>query len=172
MKIALFLALTAAAGIATAQDAYKCSIGGATVHQDRPCPGARRSADMPAAPAKPATAPSVGATPAGDTRAAGDLDRSKAYLAAREKERRIEGLREQIVRMQESIAASQFARDDEISGLQARAARANNNLAGASLEQAMATEMQAVNARYATDISVKQDRLKQLRDELAQAERP
>ncbi len=44
----------------------------------------------------------------------------------------------------------------------------NNNLAGANLEQALATEKQAVNARFASDISIKQDRLKQLRDELNQ----
>ena len=42
-------------------------------------------------------------------------------------------------------------------------------LAGANLEQALATEMQSVNARYATDIGIKQDRLKQARDDLAQA---
>lgn len=29
--------------------------------------------------------------------------------------------------------------------------------------------MQSVNARYATDIGIKQDRLKQVRDDLAQA---
>lgn len=96
------------------------------------------------------------------------MARSKAYLASRENERRIYDLKEQIARTEESIAASQQARDAEFSYLQMRQGRANNNLAGANLEQALATEMQAVNARFASDISLKQDQLKRLRDELAQ----
>jgi len=165
---ALFLASTAA----DAQETYKCNIGGSMVYQDRPCPGAaRRSADMPAKGS--GVVPVATNNPPGDARPAAapasDIDRNKVYLASREKERRTADLKEQIARQEESITQSQQARDAEIGALQARQSRANNNLAGANLEQALATEMQSVNSRYATDIGVKQDRLKQLRDELAQA---
>lgn len=174
---ALFLASTAA----VAQETYKCNIGGSMVYQDRPCPGAaRRSADMPAKSG--AASPAATASPMGDAKPAAapasDLDRNKAYLAGREKERavadqkaKIAHLKEQITNQEESISQSQQARDSEISAIEARKARANNNLAGANLEQALATEMQSVNSRYATDIVLKQDKLRQLRDELAAAQK-
>jgi len=165
---ALFLASTAAG----AQETYKCKTPGGMVYQDRPCAGVRYAAEAtsPAPVVKPAEARPA-ATPA-----VSDLDRNKAFLAGREKERaaadqkaKIDHLKEQIAHQQESINQSQQARDAEIAAIEARKARANNNLAGANLEQALATEMQSVNTRYATDINLKQDRLKQLRDELAQA---
>lgn len=156
---ALFLASTATG----AQETYKCKTPGGMVYQDRPCAGVRYAAEA----ASPAAAKPAEAKPAAAP-APGELDRNKAYLAGREKERKVADLKEQITRQEESITQSQQARDAEIGALQARQSRANNNLAGANLEQALATEMQSVNARYATDISLKQDRLKQLRDELAQ----
>lgn len=160
---AIFLASTATG----AQETYKCKTAGGMVYQDRPCAGVRYAGDVPAtmpSAKAPEARPAATVAPA-----AGDLDRNKAYLAGREKERKVADLKEQIARQEESITQSQQARDAEIAGLQARQARANNNLAGANLEQALATEMQSVNARYATDINLKQDRLKQLRDELSQA---
>jgi hypothetical protein len=153
-------ALLFASTAAVAQESYKCKTPGGMVYQDRPCAGVRYAPDPPAGPAaSPIAAPNAPVS---------DMERSKVYLASREKERRVGDLKEQIARVEESIAASQQTRDAEIGALRARSAQANNNLAGANLEQAMATEMQAVNSRYATDIGVKQDRLKQLRDELAQ----
>ena len=157
--LALFLASTA-----TAQETYKCKTTGGMVYQDRPCAGVRYA---PAAPlttpsAVPAAAPAVASAPQSD------MERSRAYLAGREKERRVGDLKEQIARAEESIAASQQARDAELAQIDERKSLANNNLAGANLEQALATEKQAVNARFASDISIKQDRLKQLRDELNQ----
>lgn len=161
----LIFALLLASTAAGAQETYKCKTPGGMVYQDRPCAGVRYAGDVPAAApvAKvPDARPAAAAAPA-----AGDLDRNKAYLAGREKERKVADLKEQITRQEESITQSQQARDAEIGALQARQSRANNNLAGANLEQALATEMQSVNARYTTDIGIKQDRLKQLRDELA-----
>lgn len=174
MKSALILALFLASTATGAQETYKCKTAGGMVYQDRPCAGVRYAADAPAvAPATkaPDARPAVAATPA-----ASDLDRTKAYLAGREKERaaadqkaKIADLKERIAHQEESIAQSQQARDAEIAAIEARKSRANNNLAGANLEQALATEMQSVNARYSTDILLKQDKLKQLRDELTQA---
>lgn len=149
-------AIALAAQAAVAQETYKCKTPAGMVYQDRPCAGVRYAPESQAGSAPVAKAPT------------GDMERSKAFLATREKDRRTGDLKDQIARMEESIATSQQARDAEIAALQERSGRANNNLAGANLEHAMATEKQAVNSRYATDISIKQDRLKQLRDELAQ----
>ena len=159
----LFFALFLASTAPIAQETYKCKTPGGMVYQDRPCAGVRYAAEAPASPPaaqQPAPASAAVAAPS-------DMERSKAYLAMREKERKIGDLKEQIARLEESIAHSQQARDAELYALRERKAYANNNLAGANLEQALATEMQSVNSRYATDIGVKQDRLKQLREDLA-----
>jgi hypothetical protein len=159
MHVLFFFAFMASTA-AFAQETYKCKTTAGMVYQDRPCAGVRYAPEPPAG--------SAATTAAVPSAAVSDMERSKAYLASREKERRVHELKEQIAHADESIAASQQARDAEVAALQERSGRANNNLAGANLEHAMAAEMQAVNTRYATDISVKQDRLKQLRDELAQ----
>lgn len=164
---AIFLASTAA----VSQETYKCKTAGGYVYQDRPCAGVRYA--PPTAAVSPVPAPDtpkvvVPSAQAAPVAAQSDMERRRAYLATREKERRVADLKERIAHTEEAIAADQRARDSEIAYLQARSGNAKNNLAGATLEHAMAAEMQSVNARYATDISVKQDNLKRLRDELAQ----
>ena len=162
---ALFMASTA--GPAFAQETYKCKTPGGMVYQDRPCAGVRYATEAPAttsaaklpAESKPVAAP------------ASDIERAKVYIAMREKERRVGDLKEQIARQEESIAQSQQARDAENYTLRERKSYANNNLAGANLEQALATEMQAVNSRYAIDIGVKQEKLRRLREDLAKAQK-
>ena len=169
MIFALFLTSTATV---FAQDAFKCSLNGTTVYQDRPCPGStRRSADLTARPVTPTTTATTSDAPAAPPRAQSDLDRNKAYLAGREKERRINDLKSEIARNEEAILLSQHARDSELQALRTRKSLANNNLAGATLEQGLATEMQAVTSRYDTDIAVRQDKLKQLREDLARAQK-
>lgn len=163
----LLLALMLSAQ-AAAQESYKCKTPSGYVYQDRPCAGVRYvqpPAPAPAAAASPLAAgePAAKATPS-------DLERSKAYLASREKERRVNDLKYEITRQEESLTHSRQARDAEIYALQDRKQYARNNLAGATLEQSIATEMQAVTARYESDINFKQDKLKQLRDELAKAQ--
>jgi hypothetical protein len=165
MKTIILISMVILASTAAvAQETYKCKTPGGMVYQDRPCAGVRYAGD--AQPAKPAG--SGAAPPAAAAAPSSDLERNKAYIASREKERRIGEMKEQIARAEESIAASQQARDAELAQIDERKSLANNNLAGANLEQALATEKQSVNARFATDISLKQDRLRQLREEMAQ----
>lgn len=167
LKIAV-LAVFLTSTVAVAQETYKCKTPGGMVYQDRPCAGVRYApapATAPAAAPIRQAAPPSAAAPAA-VPAQTDLERNKAYLAAREKERRTAEQTVEIGRLEESVSASQQARDAELAQLQARKGMANNNLAGATLEQGIATEMQAVNGRYAVDIGYKQDRLKQLRGEL------
>lgn len=142
---------------AFAQESYKCKTPGGMVYQDRPCAGVRYSNDSAPTSAAPTAAP-----------AQTDLDRNKAYLASREKDRRVSDLKDQITRTEDSITASQHSRDAELAALQDRKALANNNLAGANLEQSLAAESQAVTARYTADIDLKREQLRRLRDELAQ----
>ncbi|MGB4227733.1 MAG: DUF4124 domain-containing protein [Candidatus Dechloromonas phosphoritropha] len=172
---ALIYALFLASTVAVAQETYKCKTPGGMVYQDRPCPGAvRRSADMPPARAE-SQAAKVEAAPTDATPEARkpptSLDRDKAYLAARAKARRINDLQEQIEGQEVSISQSQQARDAELNTIKERKSLASNNLAGATLEHSLATEMQAVATRYDSDIHVKQEKLRQLREDLAKAQK-
>lgn len=160
---AMILASTAA----VAQDAYKCKVNGAFVYQDSPC---RAVGPAPKAPELPVTKSAPPAAPSPSATAPTDIERNRAYLASREKERRISDLKYEIEQTEQSIVASRMARDAEIASLQQRKGYANNNLAGATLEQSISTEMQAVTARYESDINHKQGRIKQLREDLAKAQ--
>lgn len=161
---------------AFAQETYKCKTPGGMVYQDRPCAGVRYAAEPQVATsaARPTTAepitPAAVASPAAPTAAPvqTDMERSKAYLASRAKERRVNDLKEQITHTENSIVASQQLRDAELANLHAQKALATNNLAGATWEQSLALESQAITSRYTADIDLKREQLRRLRDELAQ----
>ena len=55
----------------------------------------------------------------------------------------------------------------EIAALDRQKSSANNNLAGATYLNSLATEQQAISTRYSVEISTQRDRLKQLQDQLA-----
>lgn len=59
----------------------------------------------------------------------------------------------------------------ELAELERRKGYANNNLAGATYLNSLANERQAVTARYDVDINTNRDRLKQLKDDLAKAQK-
>ena len=90
------------------------------------------------------------------------MERSKAYLAEREKERKVGDIKFQIERQEELIALTRQTMNSEIESIQVRKTYAMNNLAGATLENSLATEMQAVTARYTSEIGYQQDQLKRL----------
>lgn len=158
-RTALFLTVFLVSTTAFSQDAYKCKVNGAMVIQDSPCPGSvKRSSDMPSKP----DAASNRAPSAADQNAKSDIDRNKEFISARAKERRINEIKTQIENRENEIAASQAARDRELAALRDQKSYARNNLAGATLEQSISTEMQAVTSRYDSDINTKQQSLKQL----------
>ena len=96
MKYALILALFATS-VAVAQETFKCTIGGATVIQDRPCLGAvKRSSDMPVK--SPQLQPGITTDPPQiDPVAAQRLktERDKEYIAEQVKRRADERERDQ-----------------------------------------------------------------------------
>ena len=55
----------------------------------------------------------------------------------------------------------------EMDALRAQKARANNNLAGATWEQSLSTEMQAVASRYKVMNDADQEQIKALRAKVA-----
>lgn len=176
MKSSLFaLLLAAVAPMCTAQETFKCKVNGSFVYQDRPCPGAARYSDaMPgkvastesASPVQPA--PGVSQT---DKAAASDLEKQKAFIAKGAKDRKISDLKYQIENMEASISNSHAAMQYELAALDARRSKANNNLAGATYLQSLATEKTAVTSRYESEISTQRERLKNLREDLVKAQK-
>lgn len=152
---------------AIAQETFKCTNGGATVIQDSPCPGAaKRSSDMPVKQVGSALTPAPSAAPA-EVAKSSDLDRQKAFMAKGAKDRRISDLQFEISRTEASISQMQANMNAEIAALDRQKSSANNNLAGATYLNSLATEQQAISTRYSVEISTQRDRLKQLQDQLA-----
>lgn len=172
--LATVIFLLAATQPAIAQ--YKCVKNGTTVFQDSPCAGSvRRSADM-AQPISGNEQRSAVAKPAVESADKSsqqtDLERQKTFMAKGAKDRKIADLQYEITRTESAITQLQSAMHAELADLEGRRSLANNNLAGATYLNSLANERQAVTARYDIDINTQRDRVKQLREELAAAQKP
>lgn len=66
-------------------------------------------------------------------------------------------------RIEQKIAEYQASMQAELAQLKARKALANNNLAGATLEEGISTEMQAVTNKWSILIQTEQNKLNALR---------
>ena len=128
-KTVIFLAMALAVSATWAQNIYRCTINGARVIQDRPCPGIRLEVQKPVASS---AAPVAGSSAETSPPVSDDMARSKAYLAQREKERRISDLQFQIGHVEAAIQADRQSRDRALAALAEKKRLANNNLAGAT----------------------------------------
>lgn len=90
------------------------------------------------------------------------MERSKAYLAERKN-----SLKYRIAKNDEEIKLFQAQMDLELAELQQKKLNARNNLAGATWEQSISTEMNAVTSRYRSKIDAKVEENKRLSAELA-----
>lgn len=169
------LLLAAVAPMCTAQEIFKCKVNGSFVYQDRPCPGAARYSDaMPGKVANTESASPVQPSPgASQTEkvVVSNLEKQKAFIAKGAKDRKISDLKYQIENTEASISNSHAAMQYELAAIDARRGGANNNLAGATYLQSLATEKNAVTSRYESEISTQRERLKNLRDDLAKAQK-
>ncbi len=143
-----------------ADDIYRCpSAGGTTVYQANPCKGGVNKGSV-----------SSGVTARAEAepkQALNDMERSKAYLSEREKERKKDDLQAKIARNEDAIRGYQNLMHAEIELLQAKKGLAKNNLAGATWEESLSTEMNAVTARYRSEIEIRQEENKVFRAELS-----
>ena len=144
MKTAIFCGLLLLAGSAGAQT-YKCSIGGATVIQDRPCPGSvKRSDDMPS-PSKSVASASVDSTSRADK-----LERDKQYINERIASRNYE-------REKSSASARIAVCDAEAHDIGDQISRtAANSPTGAPVNMASAAALQLDQQRRQTEIAALQ----------------
>ena len=145
---------------------YKCQSNGTTSYQANPCSGPTKAGQqlnirsepqgvMPSGD-RPATQPSPQKSPT----SAGNEKQALEQMA---RERQIREANYEIENLERRIANRSEQMTREMDSLRAQKARANNNLAGATWEQSLSTEMQAVAARYKVMNDVDQEQIKALR---------
>lgn len=89
----------------------------------------------------------------------GDFSKVRSDIAKRELERKIRDKKNQIERLE-------LARERELAVLRDRKRYANNNLAGATWEESISTEMTAVVQKYQSNIENRREELRHLRESL------
>jgi hypothetical protein len=142
---------------------YKCVEGGKAVFQDTPCRGSGGAITVTPA-SGPAPAAPLGIANSNESSAKPDAtSRLKDDVRSMEYQRRLRGIDNEIRALEGSILDYQTAMGREIAALQDRKRYAKNNLAGATWEQSISTEMQSVSDKYRVSIQVAQDRISQLR---------
>ena len=88
-------------------------------------------------------------------------------LATFARDRRIREVKDQIAGLENDIEQRNRRMQSELDGLRYRKSFANNNLAGATYEQSLSTEMQAVTSRTRAQNDVDFERIRALRADLA-----
>lgn len=162
-RIFFVLACALAAGDVCAQ--YKCvSPGGGVAFQQTPCATGTqeqklviRSSEVPTQPAPVSSKPLPQNV---DQRMAASLGQ----------ERRVRELQQSIADTEGAMVQRSAQMSRELDILRAKKGYAANNLAGATWEQSISTEMQAVTQKHKTMNDLDQARIKQLRVELAAAQ--
>lgn len=133
---------------------YKCTESGKTTYSDRPCPGATKL--------------EIKRHPIDQTAASARLERDRAYLAEQSRRDEVERINGRIGALQTEKNLLLEQLDRELAALRGRKNLARNNLAGATWQQSLSAEMQAVTDRYRARIDAVDNDIASLRDALAQ----
>ncbi|HFE31888.1 MAG TPA: DUF4124 domain-containing protein [Gammaproteobacteria bacterium] len=155
MRYLLLVVLSLLAGVAQAE-IYKCVVDGRTVFADRPC--AANAARVELKVHRPRADEA--------SQAAGNTRWIEATLDEKRDARRRRALLRDIRDAEDEIVDLQRAMDKEQEALKTKKRNANNNLAGATWEESISTEMRAVTSRYVAKIDFVKDRLTRYRAEL------
>ena len=157
---------------------YKCQVNGTTTYQAQPCSGASKpSQQMDIRTGSPAVTqgsvkPEV---PSGSQKSpSSTAGAEKQAVEQMARDRQIREANYEIENLERRIANRSEQITREMDALRAQKARASNNLAGATWEQSLSTEMQAVASRYKVMNDADQEQIKALRAKVAglQALRP
>lgn len=132
---------------------YKCTEGGRVTFQGTPC----KAGTGVAVTIKPSSLPEPGTDPAGQLK-------SKLEATAAADKRK--GVEQEIAYLNGRIQSNLRAMDAEISLLRSKKNYARNNLAGATWEQSISGEMQAVTAKYTAENTANQQKIAQLQLQL------
>ncbi|XOZ34218.1 hypothetical protein ACMDCT_03010 [Halomonadaceae bacterium KBTZ08] len=143
LAIGLVLAIPAPAEI------YRCDQGGETVFSDSPCGDDAEKLEDVSAP-----------KPGGDM-GAGINEELQQQRSA---ERALESINRKIDDAREKRQSIKAERDAELDRVRARKRRANNNLAGATLENSLAQEERNIQERYQSRLDAINEKLDRLKD--------
>lgn len=138
-----------------AADLYKCKDAeGKTTYSEMPCKGA----SMTRINIKKEVVDTEGAM--------ARLEKDRTYLAEQRKKSEIDDIFRRIDAMQRQKNGLFADMDNDLNNLRNRKQFSRNNLAGATWEQSISTEMQAVTNRYQTEINVVDGNIAQARREI------
>lgn len=177
IKNAILAAVTTTVGAAMCLDAHavnKCTDPktGKVTYSDARCPDEHKQAGVkifasPSAPAAPTPARAIEPGEAPPPPPATGADVEKRMLAKITHEKRVAELQRAISGVEYDIDFRNRQMSNELELLRTKKLYAKNNLAGATWEQSLSAEMQAVTAKYAALNNVDFERLKVLREQLA-----
>jgi hypothetical protein len=156
-----YFVLIALLGQPALAEVYRCEVDGQVIFSDQKCGDDHRVVEIAPPPPSVAPASSAEGHDAMDIMAAAErisANNRKEQIARKIRQKRI------------AINVLQDERDAELARLRATMGRANDNLAGATWQQSLATEMQAVNQRYDSEIAIAQDEIRDLQSQLAAIE--
>lgn len=148
MRIAFF-ALLIASSVAHA-DVYRCKSGGKVVFSDLPCESGAKPINV-----RPAGG-AASQDPARPSTERAKLDEINARLKRKELDADIE-------REERHLETIERDRDTELSQLREKKSYARNNLAGATWEQSISSEMIAVTNKYESKIRAQQRKIDEMK---------
>lgn len=154
MRTAALLALLASSS--THATVYQCVVSGQKVFSDKPCAADAKEVVIKAPPASGGSGMVTEGT--------------REWMKGRESERQIRDIDREIERRKAGVTTLRRAMDDALLDWQRQKSLANNNLAGATWEAALAQEADVIRQRFQSQIDeeLKEiDRLRQQRDRLA-----
>ncbi|MGI2027770.1 hypothetical protein [Endozoicomonas acroporae] len=125
---------------------FKCKIDDSTVFSDKPCGTSLRKVVL--------------------KQVSTMQGMSKEGIEQSNKNTKAILIEDKIDRAEEQIKSYEKMMDQELASLKRKKLRANNNLAGATWEESISTEMKSVTEKYNVRIEMKRDEIKQLRDDL------
>ena len=161
----LFSVILLSLATAPAWAVNKCvDDAGKVVYQSAPCPATTKGSEIPLQKVPSATVPS----PAD----AEELKRIQQTSNALERERKLKDIDRALGDAEGLIADYRQAMSRELSALQQKKQRAENNLAGATWEQSISAEMNAVTQKYDALIRTEQNRIERLRADADQLQKP
>ncbi len=147
----LLIAIVGCLPLIASAEVFKCTESGRTVYTDKPCAGAGTKIEIR------------------DTRSGDDTGMVNASMTnitdAMVKDRRSSEIRREVAAREENIRTLRVAMQKEIREIQQAKGYANNNLAGATWQQSLSTQQEAVTKRYEIEIAAEQRAIDRLIEE-------
>jgi len=167
-SVLVTIAALLASPLVLAQDAHKCKLSdGKIVYQDSPCVATGSGTVRVVRTAETGKTDNTPQNTDEKTPAQTEVARLKGILAGKEKARMISDINSEIAAQEQDIYRLQNAMQNELAALRAKKSLAKNNLAGATWEASISSEMQATTQRYNTEIATRTSRITRLREDLS-----